>query len=108
MAVGGGLSPASIAVPGGASGTPARFNVTGSSSAGYTYRAALTNSTITLSDGASHSMNLDLVIDGLATLRTGLAGDGTDLLVVRGTLHVGAAQVAGSYTGAMTVTVQYD
>lgn len=108
MGATGTLSPASIAVPGGASGTPARFNVTGSSSAGYTYRASLTNSTIALSDGNSHSMNLDLVIDGLTTLRTGLQGDGTDSVVVRGTLHVGAAQVAGSYTGAMTVTVQYD
>jgi spore coat protein U-like protein len=108
MAANGALTPTSIAVPGGASGTPARFNVTGSSSAAYTYRAALTNSTISLSDGNSHSMNLDLVIDGLTTLRTGLQGDGTDSVVVRGTLHVGAAQVAGSYTGAMTVTVQYD
>jgi hypothetical protein len=108
MAANGTLTPTGIAVPGGSNGQPATFNITGSSSNAYTYRASLTNSTISLSDGANHSMNLDLVIDGLQTLRTGLQGDGTDTVTVRGTLHVLANQVAGSYTGQMTVTVQYD
>jgi hypothetical protein len=108
MAANGGLTPTNIAVPGGSGGQPAIFNITGSNSNLYTYRASLTNSTISLSDGASHSMNLDLVIDGLQTLRTGLQGDGSDTVLVRGTLHVLANQVPGSYSGTMTVTVQYD
>ena len=94
--------------------TAARFDVTGDGSATY----AITHSGATvLSDSAiiPNTMALattsDLTGGNVTTgnVATGtLTTGGTQSIFVGGTLTVGANQVAGTYTGAVTVTVEYN
>ena len=94
--------------------TAARFDVTGDGSATY----AITHSGATvLSDSAAtpNTMALattsDLTGGNVTTgnVATGtLTAGGTQSIFVGGTLTVSATQVAGTYTGAVTLTVEYN
>ena len=84
----------------------AAFSVTGA--ANMTYAITLPN-TITLSDGASHSMTVGSFVSNPSGTGT-LSGTGAQTLNVGATLTVGASQVAGTYTNStdLTVTVNYN
>lgn len=93
--------------------TAARFDVTGEGSSTY----AITHSGVTvLSDAATtpNTMALaktsDLTGANVTTgnVATGTLTSGAQSIYVGGTLTVGATQVAGTYTGAVTVTVEYN
>lgn len=93
--------------------TAARFDVTGEGSSTY----AITHSGVTvLSDAATtpNTMALaktsDLAGANVTTgnVTTGTLTSGAQSIYVGGTLTVGATQVAGTYTGAVTVTVEYN
>ena len=70
---------------------------------GVTYTVVIP-ATATIQDSASHTMTVDLTPS--ASSFTGTAG-GTDDLYVGGTLHIGANQDAGDYTGSYTVSLTY-
>lgn len=93
----------------------ATFTVSGALNA--TYDITLSTATISVSDGASHSMN----IDNLKVLSANVVGDqttgyngklgtgaGTDIFTIGGTLNVGANQPAGTYTATFNVSVAYN
>ena len=98
--------------------TAARFDVTGEASTTY----AITPSGVTALTGISgaaltlpSTMALAKTSDPTgANVTTGtvaagtLSAGGTQSIYVGGTLTVGAAQPAGVYTGAVTVTVEYN
>ena len=93
--------------------TAARFDVTGDGSSTY----AITHSGVTvLSDSATtpNTMALaktsDLTGSNVTTgnVSTGTLSSGAQSIYIGGTLTVGASQVAGTYTGAVTVTVEYN
>jgi len=95
--------------------TAARFDVTGEGSSTYaiTHGGAdvLTGPTV---DGVVQTMALaktsDLTGANVTTgnVSTGTLNSGAQSVYVGGTLTVGAAQAAGTYTGAVTVTVEYN
>jgi hypothetical protein len=87
-----------------ASGTfsAASFTATGTGSQTFTITP---DSSATLSDGASHTMSVDTF---LTSAGAGTLSSGTQTFTLGGTLHVGASQVAGSYTGTFNVTVAYN
>jgi len=94
--------------------TAAKFDVTGDNDA--TYGITWSGDT-ELSDGAStpNTMALtkisDLTAGGAVTgeVASGTLGTGgTQSIYLGGVLEVGAAQVAGTYTGAVTATVEYN
>jgi spore coat protein U-like protein len=113
------LTPGSVATPGGgvllAGGTVAAalFNVTGEGGKGYT----LTVSGTTLT-GAGSPMAFtpisDFTASAVTTSNTGaglLAGTGSSgaqSVYVGGVLTVGANQLAGTYTGTITASVDYN
>ena len=84
----------------------ASFNVTGQAS--YTYAITLPTSA-TLSDGASHTMNVGTFTSNPSSTGT-LSSGGAQTLLVGATLSVSAAQAAGTYTSstAVPVTVNYN
>ena len=94
--------------------TAARFDVTGDGSATY----GITHSgAAVLSDSASTPNTMALVTTSDLTggnvttgnVATGtLTAGGTQSIFVGGTLTVSATQVAGTYTGAVTLTVEYN
>lgn len=95
----------------------AGFNVTGEGD--FTYDITLpANGTVTLSDGATHTMSVNdftVASSGTGTVSgtpgafTGqLAAGGTGNLNVGATLVVSAGQVSGTYTGTYLVTVAYN
>lgn len=84
--------------------TQAVFSVTGEPSATYTITLP---SSISISDGASHSMTVDTFTSDVASPAT-FPGAGSQALNVGATLNVGISQVAGSYTGTFSVTVTYN
>lgn len=77
----------------------ASFTVTGTGSSTFavTYPASFN-----VTSGAN---NMAVTVTGAAT---GTLASGTATLPVGGTLTVGAAQAAGSYTGTYTMTVEYN
>lgn len=81
----------------------ADFTVTGT--AGSAVLASVTTPSISLSDGAGHSMTVN-AFDVYYPSGTTLAG-GSTTFNVGGTLNVAAAQVAGLYSGTFTVSVEY-
>jgi hypothetical protein len=98
----------------GSTPTAAKFDVTGDNDA--TYGITWTGDT-ELSDGAStpNTMALtkisDLTAGGAVTgeVASGTLGTGgTQSIYLGGVLDVGIAQVAGTYTGAVTATVEYN
>ena len=82
----------------------AAFSVTGGNNETY---AITLPTTASLSDGASHTMTVDTFTSSVGTGTT-LSGTGTGAFNVGATLHVGANQVAGAYTGTFNVTVVYN
>ena len=84
--------------------TAAKFTVNGTS--GYLYNITLPSSAVTLSDGASHTMDATSFVNSAAGTLTG----GTEDFYVGATLAVAAAQTPGVYTTAtpFSVTVNYN
>jgi hypothetical protein len=82
---------------------PASFSVAGT--AGTAVTAAVTTPSITLSDGAGHSMTVN-TFDVYFPAGSTLVG-GATTFDVGAKLAVGAAQVAGAYTGSFSVSVEY-
>lgn len=83
--------------------TAGLFDVAGT--AGVAYAATVTTPSVSLSDGGTNSMTLDTFTVGYPAGTT-LTG-GASTFNVGGTLHVGATQVAGVYSGTYTVSVEY-
>jgi Domain of unknown function (DUF4402) len=82
----------------------ASFDITGDVDG--TYSIGLPLSAITLT-GPGTDMTVDsFVSDHLAG--TGTLTGGADTLLVGATLHVGATQTSGAYSGSFDVTVTYD
>ncbi len=81
--------------------TSGAFHVVGTS--GEVVSVSLDSATATLSDGASHSMTVDL---STSTTSLTLASGAADFNVA-GTLNVGANQVDGTYAGEYAVSVNY-
>jgi len=104
------LSTAGTATPTGVilgSSTPAAATFTVSGANNKTYAITLPSS-ITLSDGASHSMTVNGFVSNPGTTGT-LSATGSQTLAVGATLNVGQSQVEGTYTSAaFTVTVAYN
>ncbi|HVP40048.1 MAG TPA: DUF4402 domain-containing protein [Candidatus Saccharimonadales bacterium] len=84
--------------------TPATFNVTGQ--ANNTYAITLPSSAITISDGPDN-MGVDTFTSSPSGTGT-LDGSGAQTLYVGATLHVGASQASGVYSGSFSVTVTYN
>ena len=83
----------------------ASFNVTGSGTSSFTITLP---TSITLSDGATHTMTVGTLTSNPSG--TGTLSSGAATIAVGGTLNVGASQVAGTYTNTsnLTVTVNYN
>jgi len=81
----------------------AAFNVTGQGNA--TYSITLPAST-TVTSGAN-SMTVDTFTSNPSGTGT-LSAGGSQALTVGATLHVGASQATGTYTGTFSVTVTYN
>jgi hypothetical protein len=95
--------------------TAAKFDVTGDNDA--TYAITYTGTSTTLSDGQAtpNTMAMSIHSDLAAanatsgTVSSGtLSATGAQSIYVGGTLTVGAAQVAGTYTGSVNVQVEYN
>jgi spore coat protein U-like protein len=92
--------------------TAAQFNVTGQT--GLTYSINLAGTSATLSDGGTNNMAFTAISDVTASaITTGTAATGTltggaQTIYVGGSLTVGATQVAGTYTGTISVAVDYN
>lgn len=98
----------------GTGGTAARFDITGSAGATYSITHGGT-AVLTNTGGAGETMTLTKFSDltgadaTSGNVATGtLSGLGTQSLFVGGTLDVGANQVAGTYTGTVIATVEYN
>lgn len=81
----------------------AAFNVTGTANA--TYAITLPTST-TISNGGT-TMTVDTFTSNPSGTGT-LSAGGSQTLAVGATLHVGASQASGSYTGTFNVSVDYN
>jgi hypothetical protein len=86
----------------GATPTAARFNVTGTSGAGYTVALAAPTTTIT-----NGTVNMTVTLTMGANPTRTLAG-ATEVHYVGGTLTVPSAQATGTYTGSFTVNANYN
>ena len=103
-----------VTQPGGQKGTvtSAQFDVAGEGS--FTYTITLPATAATITDSGTDTMTVDTWTSDIATtagagLLSGSAGSaGAQTFYVGGTLHVGVAQAAGSYTGTFSVTVAYN
>ena len=87
-----------------ASGTfnAASFTATGTGSQTFTITP---DSSASLSDGASHTLTVDSFTTSAGA---GTLSSGNQTFTLGGTLHVGASQVSGAYTGTFNVTVAYN
>ena len=119
----GGLKGVSGSVsPGTGGGTPAGFTVTGLPGGHYTVKLPTidTSSPVTLSDSAvpAHTMTIDTFTyapsgNDWSSVSTPLGdellgSDGNGYFAVGANLNIRAGQVAGSYSGSFTVTVNFD
>lgn len=90
--------------------TAAKFDVTGQSGMGYSISIVATP----LSDGGSNSMTFTPISDLTASASTantvtiGSLTGGAQSIYVGGVLNVAANQAAGSYSGTVTATVDYN
>ncbi len=82
----------------------AQFQVTGDAGATYTVTLPAVESTLTNSN--SDTMTVDTFTKDLSG--TGTLTGGTSTFHVGGTLHVGANQASGTYTGTFNVTAAYN
>lgn len=88
----------------------AAYDVTGAVSTTY---AITLPATITVNDGATHTMTIGTLLARTASagsdgLTGTLDGSGNDSFTVGGTLSVPAAQTAGVYSGTFDVTIAYN
>lgn len=84
-------------------GAAAQFTVSGESNASYVLSLPITP--ITLNSAASDTMLVDnFISDGTGTLN----GAGSQVINVGATLHIGAQQAPGDYTGTFDLTVNYN
>jgi hypothetical protein len=84
----------------------AQFKVTGDAGAAYT--VTLPSSAITLSNGTAGATNEMTVDTFTKDVTIGTLTGGISTFHVGGTLHVGANQNSGSYTGTFNVTAAYN
>ena len=89
----------------GSTQTAASFNIGGDGVSTYSITLPA-DSVVVIDDGASHTMAVNSFISNPAT--TGTLTAGAQVLLVGATLTVASAQVAGSYTGTFSVTVEYN
>ncbi len=82
-------------------GVAAAFTVTGGAT--LTYTISIPNVTLT---SGGNNMTLDTFVTNPVSPAT--ASGGADPLLVGGTLHVGASQPTGAYSGTINVTVAYN
>src|ERR1700744_3172143 len=111
------LAPAGTRTTGGAggvtlpstTGTVAGADFTVSGQASYTYAITLPSSTVSLSDGAGHTMDVTAFTSTPSSTGT-LSSGGTQDLKVGATITVIAAQTPGVYTNStgVPVTVNYN
>lgn len=97
-------------VAAGGTTTAAQFNVTGQ--AGLNYSISMTGTSATLTSGANtmaFAAITDLTGGGATsgTVTSGTLTGGAQTVFVGGALTVGANQAAGTYTGAVSVAVDY-
>lgn len=102
------LTPSSDITTGGGTPAAAIFHITGETGASYSISAP----DITLTDSGSNTMALALITSFSTGTSTGTVPNSTIVaggqdLYVGGTLTIGASQVAGNYSGTVTVSVQY-
>jgi hypothetical protein len=85
--------------------TAATFHVTGSNVGSPTYAITLPAAPVTISSGAN-----TMTVDTFTSSPSGTSAltAGADDLNVGATLHAGAGQAAGSYTGSFSVSVDYN
>jgi hypothetical protein len=93
-----------ILIAAGSTQTQATFDVTGDGTA--TYSITLPAGSVSLSDGATHTMSVGTFTSSPSG--TGTLTAGAQTINVGGTLTVASGQAAGSYTGTFTVTVEYN
>ena len=111
------LAPAGTRTTGGSggvtlpstTGTVAAADFTVSGQASYTYAITLPSTTVTLSDGAGHTMGVTAFTSFPSSTGT-LSGSGSQDLTVGATLSVASAQTPGTYTNStgVPVTVNYN
>ncbi len=97
------LNGATLPVVAGTVGA-ATFTVTGEGTS--SYAITLPATAVTLTGGGGGTMTVDTFTS--TPSGTGTLAAGTQTVTVGGTLHVGAAQTPGNYTGSFTVTVNYN
>ena len=92
----------------------AKFDVTGDGTSTYSITWSGDTALVTGAGGAGETMALTRISDltaGNATsgeVTSGTLTAGAQSIYLGGTLTVGAAQVAGAYTGSVTATVEYN
>lgn len=96
----GGVTPSVIGSYG-----SAEFTVTGEANSTYTISVP---SSVTISDGNSHSMTVNNFLTNEADLIGTFSPSGSQTIYVGATLNVGASQATGNYTGSYAVTVAYN
>ncbi|HEY4082965.1 MAG TPA: DUF4402 domain-containing protein [Burkholderiaceae bacterium] len=108
----------STPLPTGGTATAARFDVTGDTT--NTFSISYTGSSSVLSDGTpADDMNVTWIAEALTTATgsgktaltqdaTGTLASGAAYIFVGASLAVGASQPAGTYTGTIQVTVDYN
>ncbi len=82
----------------------ASFAVSGAENS--TYAITLPASSVSLSDGAAHTMTVGSFVSNPSG--TGILTAGAQTLLVGGTLTVSSAQAPGNYTGSFSVSVDYN
>ena len=89
--------------------TVAAADFTVSGQASYTYAITLPSTTVTLTDGSSHTMGVTSFTSTPSSTGT-LSGTGSQDLKVGATLSVASAQTPGTYTNStgVPVTVNYN
>ncbi|WP_077032772.1 DUF4402 domain-containing protein [Pelomonas sp. KK5] len=107
----------STALPTGGSPTAARFDVTGDANHTFSVDFATGSSTV-LTDASSNTMAVSWFAEVVGTAAptpvstgtptTGTLNSGAAYIYVGGAVTVGASQAAGSYTGTIQVTVNYN
>lgn len=108
LSTAGGRTPSGVSFSPTSTGSPAASSFTVNGEAAYTYAITLPASDVTLTKVAgTETMTVNGFTSNPGT--TGLLdGTGAQTLLVGATLNVGAAQVAGVYSGTYTVKVDYN
>ena len=90
--------------------TAASYDATGEANSAYTITVQGTDATIhTTASGANPDMTVNTFTcsKGLAANNGLFNGSGLETFTIGGTLHVGATQNIGTYTGTFNVTINY-